>query len=466
MTVTPNRVDGADISHHQDGKLDLAASRKAGLKFLYHKVSEGNTYVDPNYARRRAEADAAGISFGGYHFARPEKGDAETEAKHFIENLKPKPGDALPVLDLEVAGGLTQDQLWTWANTFVSTVKKLTGFDVIVYGPYFADRKVPWLRWVPRYNNTNTPPTGPWDIWQFSDGAYGIPRSFPGLGAVDLNTFRDGLGLRDILIPKAKPPVVHHPDAVRVNCMHTSMQFSDATPQKKSDVLSILGRAKDRGVAWITGTEGGAGSQDLIAALKTQAPKYGYRLWTHPATDAWILVSEAFIDGGWKGYWGGEVVPGEAHKHTTKGVLAVGFDNAKLGRINIIAAHYLTKGRPDAHDPTYSQFVKENRDLATAIGKYAAEAGAGSALVFYGGDQNIVDRTSDSFFGQPLTSVWDELGKWESTGHGNIDVIASYDNDGRVTAAYINALDDTEFNLNTDHFAVEAGFDIKPLKQK
>lgn len=461
--VTPLRVDGADISHYQNGKLDLAAAKKAGLKFLYHKATEGTGYVDPNFGKRRAEAAAAGLPFGGYHFARPAKGDAEDEAKHFVSVVKPKVGDVLPVLDLEVDGGLNKNELWAWAVTFVKTVKKLTGFETIVYGPFFGDREVPWLRWVPRYNNTNTPPSTPWDIWQFSNGQYGVPHTLTGLGAVDLNVFHKSCSLQDIVIPK--PQTKPKRKTQRVHVMHTSMQFSDKTPQKQADVQAILARAQSRGVAWITGTEGGAGSKDLIAALEKQGPKFGYRLWTHPSTDAWILVSESFISGGWKGYWGGPIIPGEAKKHTSKGVLAVSFDNAALGRITVIAAHYLTKGRPDAKSPEYRQFVEENEKLATAIGQYAKKAAAGGALSFYGGDQNIVDRTDDTFFGQPLTSAWDELDKYESTGHGNIDVIASYDGDGRVSAAYIRALDDTEFMLNTDHFAVEAGFDIKLLKQ-
>jgi lysozyme len=74
--TAPMRVDGVDISHHQNGKLDLARAKKAGVKFLYHKATEGETYKDPNYDKRRAEAKAAGIPFGGYHFARPGTTDA------------------------------------------------------------------------------------------------------------------------------------------------------------------------------------------------------------------------------------------------------------------------------------------------------------------------------------------------------------------------------------------------------
>jgi hypothetical protein len=71
------------------------------------------------------------------------------------------------------------------------------------------------------------------------------------------------------------------------------------------------------------------------------------------------------------------------------------------------------------------------------------------------------DRKTDTFFVAPMTSAWDELDKYENTGHGPIDVIASYDHDGRVKAKYIRALDDKEFSLHTDHFLIEAGFDVR-----
>lgn len=247
--------------------------------------------------------------------------------------------------------------------------------------------------------------------------------------------------------------------------MHASMQFSDSDRAKARDVGLIFDRAVERKVAWITGTEAGAGAGPLRGLLKDGAEEHGYRFAHALRQDSWIAVDKALIDGGWDEHYE-EVIGGKAKSHTAKGVMAVGFDNDELGRINVIACHYLTKGRPGAKSAEYRQHVPENTALARAIGDYAKQVGRGTALVFYGGDQNIVDRTDDTFMGEPLTSAWDELKKWENTGHGNIDVIASYDHDGRVKAAYCRALDDSEFALATDHFVVEAGFDVQPLRLK
>lgn len=243
---------------------------------------------------------------------------------------------------------------------------------------------------------------------------------------------------------------------------HASMQFSDTPDEKKRDAERIFDRASRKGWSWMTGTEAGGGSGPLRELLKTNAQDHGFRFWMHPAQDSWFAVDRKLIAGGWDTYYE-RVIPGEARKHTAKGVLAVGFETAELGRVNLIACHFLTKGRPSAKDPAYRQHVAENAKLAKRIGTYAKKVGAGTALVFYGGDQNIVDRTDDTFFGQPLTSCWDELNKYPNTGHGNIDVIASYDRDRRVRALGAWAYDDRDFRLATDHFLIEARYSVRKL---
>ena len=147
-------------------------------------------------------------------------------------------------------------------------------------------------------------------------------------------------------------------------------------------------------------------------------------------------------------------------KRGPRGLLQVHLEDSPIGPVTFAEAHLLTKGRPDG--PAFMrQNLELNRRFTRAIGEAAKRNGAGRRLFFYMGDQNIVDRENDTFLGQPLTSSWDELEKWENTGHGNIDVIASYDKDGRVSAAYCRALDDGEFPLRGDHFLVESGFNVK-----
>lgn len=198
----PMRIDGVDISHHQNGKIDWAALKRAGVKWMYHKATEGASFKDSNYAARRAEAKKAGMPFGYYHFARAGVGDARQEARFSVSVGKPVPGDLRPALDLETTEGLSMDAIRRWADEFCDEIEDLCGVTPVVYTPYVLssalEKKA--LFWVPRYNDSNTPPVRQWDIWQFSNGQFGVPNSVPGLGHVDLNHSK--VQLSELLIPK------------------------------------------------------------------------------------------------------------------------------------------------------------------------------------------------------------------------------------------------------------------------
>lgn len=247
------------------------------------------------------------------------------------------------------------------------------------------------------------------------------------------------------------------PKTTDLRFAHASMQYSDKPWQMRADAKVIFARGYDI----ITGTEANrpAMREALLAAAKTN----GYRLYV--VRSVWVAVHKRLRSGNWESGFVPVITAGESRtgKHTDRGIAWVSFDTDELGRITVGAGHYLTKGRP-VKGRVYSANLDLNERFGPAIEKWAAEKGAGSALVFYGGDQNIVDRTSDTFFGAPMTSAWDELGKYESTGHGNIDVIASYDPDARVKAKYIRALDDHVLPLFTDHYLVEAGYEVRHIK--
>lgn len=271
---------------------------------------------------------------------------------------------------------------------------------------------------------------------------------------------------------------------MRVRVAHASLQFSDTDKQHTADIEKIFDRAVDRRYAWITGTESGPGAGNTGRELIRVAREHNYRPWVpqHQGkgisqhTDCWIAVREDLIKGDWtRGYE--HVIDGSAQmkdeidipegkKWGPKGLVYVGFDSLpELGHINVGAAHYLT----DARNPD-SQFWDLNERLGREVVSWARAMGKGSSLVFYGGDQNMRDDKNeqpqgDTFFGGPLTSTWDQLRTWENTGHGTIDVIATYNKDHRVKAMATQALDDTEFFLHGDHFFVEAVLRVDPLKR-
>ncbi|MDE2098573.1 MAG: glycoside hydrolase family 25 protein, partial [Patescibacteria group bacterium] len=94
-----------DVSNNNPN-VDFKALKASGVCGVWLKVSEGTSFADPLYARYRAEAKAAGLRVGGYHFGHP-KNSPVAEAQFFLSLLKLEPGDLLPALDLEVSDNKT-----------------------------------------------------------------------------------------------------------------------------------------------------------------------------------------------------------------------------------------------------------------------------------------------------------------------------------------------------------------------
>lgn len=460
-------VHGIDISHHQSGKIDFAAMKRTGVQFVYHKATEGDTYSDPMYTQRRREVAAAGLPFGAYHFARPELGDAASEARRFIKVADPKPGDLIPVLDLETTEGLSLQALETWAEQFSKTVKGLTGFWPVVYTPYvFSKSRVPGLRWVPRYNNDNIPPRQTnVDIWQFSNGVYGTPFQINGLKC-DLNTFRGSTTVKDIVMPKTptqptKPPA----KSVKLLTMHFSLQYSDTAKQQTYDAEKLFKLAVDNKAgmraSWVTGTE--AGETDLWDIVRTAGVAAGYRM--HRSRGNWIAIDREIIKKG-------SVTQGDVFVMDNDEVVGHGHDpdfpwvtfehkTPGVGVISVSAVHYPTHGQtPKAPN----HWV--NQEYAKKLGEWGQEASAGNKLAFVQGDFNMPDQHAiDLFFGEPFTTYGDELKKWPNTGHGPIDAMATWDKDGRVKVLSYVVLDDKIFFLNTDHFGIAGVIEVKLLSK-
>jgi GH25 family lysozyme M1 (1,4-beta-N-acetylmuramidase) len=131
-------LPGIDVSHWQ-GTIDWRKVAGAGKRFVFLKATDGHDFVDPTFVANRAGARANGLSVGAYHFARPDpsKGDAAEEARWFVSRARPKPGNLLPVLDLETSQGLDQAGVTMWARRWVAEVRRLTGVTALVYtSPY------------------------------------------------------------------------------------------------------------------------------------------------------------------------------------------------------------------------------------------------------------------------------------------------------------------------------------------
>jgi hypothetical protein len=245
--------------------------------------------------------------------------------------------------------------------------------------------------------------------------------------------------------------------------MHCSMQFSDSKEHVQSDAKKIFDRAAKRKIDWITGTE--AGEDPVRSAVKTQAGEHDYTF--REFKSLWIALRKDTMKRAGRSHEEFTVVDNDltvGAGHDTS-LLVERFTHTEAGQVTVMCSHYPRFGRPGAKDPQYRANLKYTQQIAHFIGDKAKLYGKDS-LVFYGGDQNIPDNVSDTFFGEPMTSLGDELHKYPNTGHGPIDVIASYDGNKNVRGEYWRGLSDKTFALYTDHYPVEGGFVVRGLGTK
>jgi len=210
-------LEGIDVSHWQ-GTINWTKVAAAGKKFAIIKAtdgqvqSDGKLYIDPMYATNHAQAKAAGLWTGAYHYARPSTnaGDAIAEADHFASVMNLGAGDLIPALDLEDTGGMSISALQTWVTRFLDEVTLKIGVRPMIYtSPSFWKNKMGDTRkladagytvlWIAHWNVAA--PTVPaenwgghgWTFWQYtSDGSVsGIT------GRVDLDRF-NGLDLTPV----------------------------------------------------------------------------------------------------------------------------------------------------------------------------------------------------------------------------------------------------------------------------
>src|SRR4051812_3470980 len=135
-------IDGPEVSSYQHpygAPINWAAVKGAGKEFALVKATESTSYKNPWFATDYSRIRRVGMVRGSYHFARPGYPLATTaaaQAKYYVNRLG---GSARttrtlpPALDLEMTGGLSRGALVTWAQTFLLTVRRLTGRTPMLY---------------------------------------------------------------------------------------------------------------------------------------------------------------------------------------------------------------------------------------------------------------------------------------------------------------------------------------------
>jgi GH25 family lysozyme M1 (1,4-beta-N-acetylmuramidase) len=121
-------LHGIDVSSYQSS--DYSTS---GLSFVFIKLTEGMSYVNPKWTAQRTRARGAGLVTGFYHY--PHIANSPTaEADHFLEQINLTAGDIL-CLDWEWYGqDVSNARARSYKDTWLSHVKsKAPAHRVVLY---------------------------------------------------------------------------------------------------------------------------------------------------------------------------------------------------------------------------------------------------------------------------------------------------------------------------------------------
>lgn len=468
---------GVDLSRYQSFAYDTGAAKRAGLEWVYAKATEGLTVVDPLYGKHRENAKKAGLPFGAYHFARPDRDgrDAVAEARKFLQVAKiDVKNDLIPMLDFEDLGGLAMSRASAWINAFCAEVKRQIGVEPVVYLPSSWDIGAAGagrIIWRARYNNDNRPPALPCNIFQFSNGELGTPKRIAGFpGKTDLNAHMNGFKTASLKITKPKPKPKYKYTNLRL--AEISLDFRLVDKKNKAgrsllelDIEKLFKRAKTS-YDVIGGTEGF--EKKTRVWLEKYAKEAGFRLANGAEHDQWVAVRKTLVHRDWDTFWN-KVVPGTYGHNTSKGAFGVQFWNNDLGWMTFSAVHLLTKGRPGDPNPAYRVNIEKNRKIMESYGDEMKKRAVGNKIGFLMGDFNIIDGPkvtlqNGPFLGQPFQSAARATGKYPNTGHGPIDSIAKWRADARVKFIRYEVFPDAKFGLHTDHYLLEADARVRHLK--
>ncbi len=182
-------------------RIDFPTVLARGVAATYIKLTEGVGYRDPEAGRSIANATAAGMPWGTYHFAQPGRNSARAEAAWAVSQGFGH-GTLLPMLDFEVSNtGLSGAQMDQWVWDFEQAVVQATGRISVIYtGAYVGvggtlDALSQFPLWIANYGPNvpnvawdnpcyrSQPPVpwawrnAGWSIWQHNSAT-----ALPGIG--------------------------------------------------------------------------------------------------------------------------------------------------------------------------------------------------------------------------------------------------------------------------------------------
>jgi GH25 family lysozyme M1 (1,4-beta-N-acetylmuramidase)/LysM repeat protein len=178
-------VPGIDVSYWEAG-IDWKKVRGDGIRFVFVKTTEGETYVDPTFDDNWQGAKSVGILRAAYHFFHPNMNPVR-QADKFIQVVRGMNdvGELPPILDMEVSDNQTAQTIIDRAKTWLDRVQQNLGILPIIYsnpgflkysfsvpggGPPFWTKD--HILWIANYGQPQPllPPGWlKWTFWQYSE---------------------------------------------------------------------------------------------------------------------------------------------------------------------------------------------------------------------------------------------------------------------------------------------------------
>ncbi|MFJ6841332.1 glycoside hydrolase family 25 protein [Streptomyces griseoluteus] len=124
-------IKGIDVSAYQPSTYDVA-----GLDFVFTKITEGLSYINPRWTAQRDRAKSKGLVWGAYHYPHMAN-DPIAEADYFLSQVKWAAGDII-VLDWEgydsANKGVPRARQLAYRDAWLKHVKsKMAGHQVGMY---------------------------------------------------------------------------------------------------------------------------------------------------------------------------------------------------------------------------------------------------------------------------------------------------------------------------------------------
>lgn len=127
-----NYLHGIDVSHYQHTINWSETAKDPKVGYVYLKATEGRDLIDDTYEYNLKEARRYGLKVGSYHFFRPNL-SAESQFQNFKNVVNRKQQDLIPLIDVEVLGGVTIATLHSRLQEFLKLVTNEYGRRPMIY---------------------------------------------------------------------------------------------------------------------------------------------------------------------------------------------------------------------------------------------------------------------------------------------------------------------------------------------